>query len=163
MNIYHDPNASQALLPKGYGATEVLLPWRPARERLERALNYWICTASLDARPHAAPLWGAWVDDRLFFEGSPATRWGRDITANPRATLHLESGSEEVIVEGAIEDHDDVGKELAERVADAFAAKYDGYRTQGRGFFILIPRVARGWSQFPRDATRWSFGQEPAE
>ena len=163
MTTQPDPNASQAVLPKGYGATEVLLPWSFARERLERALNYWICTASLDGRPHAAPLWGAWVDDRLFFEGSPATRWGRDVTANPRATLHLESGSEVVIVEGAIEDHDDVGKELAERVADAFAAKYGGYRTQERGFFILIPRVARGWSQFPKDATRWSFGQESAE
>ena len=45
----------------------------------------------------------------------------------------------------------------AGQVGDAFAAKYDGYRTQGRGFFVLIPRVALGWSAFPKDATRWRF------
>ena len=157
MNKSAEPRAEHAGLPAGYGAPELLLPWSFARERLERAQNYWVCTASLDGLPHAAPLWGAWVDDRLYFEGSPATRWGRNLTANPRASLHLESGSEVVTVEGPIEDQDDVGAELAERVADAFAAKYDGYRTQGRGFFILIPRVARGWSQFPKDATRWRF------
>jgi hypothetical protein len=51
-----------------------VLPWSFARERLERAHNFWLCTASPAGRPHAAPIWGAWVDDRFYFEGSPATR-----------------------------------------------------------------------------------------
>lgn len=153
-----EPQASHSHLPEGYGATEELLPWSYARERLEQSQNYWVCTASPDGRPHAAPVWGAWVDDRLYFEGSPATRWGRNLTANPRASVHLENGSEVVIVEGAVEDVDDVGEALAERVGDAFAAKYNGYRSQGRGFFILVPRLAIGWRQFPKDATRWRFG-----
>ena len=155
-----DPKPSRAVLPDGYGVPESdagLLPWEYARERLERAKNYWICTASLDGRPHAAPLWGAWVDDRLYVEGSPATRWGRNLVANPRAEVHLESGNEVVIVEGDIEDIDDVGDVLAERIAGVYRAKYDGYSTQARGFFVLTPRVALGWSQFPKDATRWRF------
>jgi hypothetical protein len=155
----NEPQASRSSLPEGYGEPEQLLPWSFARERLEQAKNYWICTASLDGRPHAAPLWGAWVDEKLYFEGSPATRWGRNITSNPRASIHLESGDQVVIVEGAIEDHDDVGEALATRVGDAFAAKYGGYRSQGRGFFVLVPRVVLGWSSFPKDATRWRFGQ----
>jgi hypothetical protein len=80
--------------------------------------------------------------------------------ANPRVSLHLESGSQVVIVEGSIEDHSAVDQVVPDHVGDAFAAKYDGYRTQGRGFFVLVPRVALGWSQFPKDATRWRFDQE---
>ena len=157
-----EPRASRPSFPEGYrvpNGKEGLLPWSYARTRLEQAKNYWLSTASLDGRPHAAPLWGAWVDDRLYFEGSPATRWGRNIIANPQASVHLESGTEVVIVEGTIEDVDDVGAALFERIADSFAARYDGYRSQARGFFVLTPHVALGWTQFPKDATRWTFGE----
>lgn len=155
-----EPQASRPTFPEGYQAptnSDGLLPWSYACERLEQAQNYWVCTASLAGKPHAAPLWGAWVDDRLYFEGSPATRWGRNLTSNPYVSIHLESGSEVVIVEGSVEDIDDVGAELAERVGSVFAAKYNGYRSQGRGFFVLVPRLALGWSTFPADATRWRF------
>lgn len=161
MTSANDPQASRPTFPSGYQVpthSEGLLPWSYARERLEQAQNYWVCTASLDGRPHGAPVWGAWVDSRLYFEGSPETRWGRNIVANPRVSVHLESGSEVVIVEGSVEDVDDVGAQLAERVGDAFAAKYNGYRSQGRGFFILVPRRAFGWTSFPADTTRWRFG-----
>lgn len=43
-----------------------------------------------------------------------------------------------VITEGAI---------LDERIADSFAARYNGYPTQSRGFFILA-RVAFAWSHY---------------
>jgi hypothetical protein len=161
MTTTEEPRAGRPRFPAGYQAPkddDGLLPWAYARERLEQAQNYWVATATADGRPHAAPVWAAWVDGRLYFEGSPETRWGRNLVANPRASVHLESGSEVVIVEGVVEDVDDVGKELAERVADAFAAKYNGYRGQGLGYFILVPRTVIGWSQFPADATRWSFG-----
>lgn len=160
MTELHEPRASRPHFPQGYEVPTDetgLLPWSHARTRLEQAQNYWVCTATTGGTPHAAPLWGAWVDDRLFFEGSPATRWGRNLTANPQATVHLESGSDVVIVEGTILDEDDVGETLAERIAKSFAARYNGYRTQSRGFFILVPRVAFAWSRFPHDATRWTF------
>lgn len=64
-----------------------------------------------------------------------------------------------VIVEGAILDEDDVGDALAERIAESFAGRYNGYRSQSRGFFILVPRLAFAWSRFPHDATRWMFGE----
>lgn len=160
MTDARDPIASRAALPAGYGGPQDdsgVLPWSYARERLEGAQNYWVCTASPTGRPHAAPVWGAWVDNRLYFEGSPATRWGRNLTANPLASVHLESGAEVVIVEGVIEDHDDVGAALAQRVGDVFAAKYGGYRGQGLGYFVLVPRLALGWQKFPSDVTRWRF------
>ena len=65
-----------------------------------------------------------------------------------------------MIVERAILDEDDVGAALAERIA-SFAARYNGYRTQRCGFFILVPRGALAWSRFPHDATRWTFDAAP--
>lgn len=95
-----EPRASRPRFPQGYDVPtdeSSLLPWSHDRARLEQAQNYWVCTATTGGKPHATPLWGAWVDDRLFFEGSPATRWGRNLTANPHATVHLESGSDVVM------------------------------------------------------------------
>jgi hypothetical protein len=153
------PRASRPQLPDGYAVpadNEDLLPWSFAYERLERAQNYWICTASPDGRPHAAPLWGVWVNNRFFFDGHPATRWARNILANPLMSLHLESGSEVVIVEGVVEDVTEPGRALYTNFADAYEAKYS-YRPPDHGFFLLKPSVVLGWSQFPKDATRWSF------
>ena len=39
------------------------------------------------------PRWGAWLDDRLYYDGSPATRHVQNIHTNPAVTLHLEDGS----------------------------------------------------------------------
>ena len=158
MSEHSEPRASRPRLPEGYGVPESLLPWSAARERLEQAENYWICTASLDGRPHAAPLWGVWLDDQFIFDGHPATRWGRNILANPYMSLHLENGTEVVIVEGVVEDVTEPGRALYTRVADAYDAKYN-YRPPDHGFFLLRPRMALGWTQFPGDATRWTFGE----
>jgi hypothetical protein len=153
-----EPRASRPKLPEGYGTIEALLPWSFARERLEQAQNYWICTASPGGKPHAAPLWAVWLDDRLYFDGHPATRWGRNIAANPQVTVHLENGNEVVTVEGVVEDVTAPGPELYQRVAAAYAAKYN-YTLPDHGFFVLHPDAALGWSRFPNDATRWRFVQ----
>jgi hypothetical protein len=39
-----------------------LLPWSHAVERLEKAINYWVCIMRPDGRPHAVPVWGMWVE-----------------------------------------------------------------------------------------------------
>ena len=51
---------------------EVLLPWSFVSERVDAAKNYWVCTIGANGDPHARPVWGVWVDDRLFFGGRPA-------------------------------------------------------------------------------------------
>ena len=154
-----EPRASRPKLPEGYGVPDSLLPWSFARERLEQAQNYWICTASPEGRPHAAPLWGVWLDDQFIFDGHPATRWGRNILANPYMSLHLENGTEVVIVEGLVEDVTEPDRALYARAANAYQVKYD-YQLPDHGFFLLRPRAALGWTQFPGDATRWRFGQD---
>ncbi|HET7088927.1 MAG TPA: hypothetical protein VFL17_09775 [Anaerolineae bacterium] len=53
----------------GYGIPESktgLLLWSQLTECMAKAQYYWMCTASLDGHPHAAPVDGSWLEDQLF-------------------------------------------------------------------------------------------------
>lgn len=157
------PLADRPYMP-GYGVPKDkkgLLPWRHVAEQMAKAQNYWICTVSPDGRPHATPVWGLWVDDRLYFGGSPKTRRSRNLAANPAVVVHLESGTDVVIVHGDARAVRLPDPSLTRRLAEASANKY-GYKPgpneyQPGGVYEVIPRVVLAWKQFPKDATRWRF------
>lgn len=160
-----DPTVDRPLVP-GYGipeSTDGVLPWPWARDRLERAIVYWLATTGSDGAPHLVPIWGAWVDDRWYVEGGP-TRWQRNLRENPKLAIHVEFGDEVVIVEGS-------AVELvapADPIADPILAGYAKYReaagyeasashwSEG-GLWELRPLKAFAWSSFPRDMTRYTF------
>ncbi|MGH2351984.1 MAG: pyridoxamine 5'-phosphate oxidase family protein [Chloroflexota bacterium] len=160
-----EPKASRPVMPNGYGLPETdegLLPWSWAVEQLEQARNYWFCTTRPDGRPHAVPAWAAWLDGALYFDGSPETRRARNLAANPAITVHLESGDEVVILDGEAHEAGKPERAFAERLAAAFAAKYGDYRPSPDqwdegGLWLMRPHVALGWSEFPKNATRWRF------
>ena len=155
------PVARRPNFPSGYGiptTEEGTLPWTWAVERLERSRNYWIVTAKADGMPHAAPVWGVWLDNAVVFGTSADSRKGRNLARDPRVVVHLESGNEVVIVEGEAEE-----LPLDDRLADAYGAKYQYRPTPGNpeGLWLRVrPRVAYSWleSDYPRTATRFSFG-----
>ena len=152
-----EPKASRPHVP-GYGIPKNLkgiLPWSFVCERMSKASNYWICTSSRDARPHAVPTWGVWVDDAVCFGGGTETRWARNLAANPAVSVHLESGSEVVILEGTIRRVADPEDPLAVCVADAYEAKYK--MRHPPPFWVLRPKMVLAWSKFPKDATRWKM------
>lgn len=158
-----EPIAGRLQLPAGYevaDANEPLLSWASVEERLEQAQNYWLATTSPDGRPHLAPLWGVWVDGHLYFDGIPTARWARNMAANPAISMHLESGTEVVIVDGVGEDVESVtDADVAARIIASWDTKYGELHPEPvtRGIFRLRPRSARAWTRFPRDATRWRF------
>ena len=163
-----EPQRSRPVMPDGYGVPEIddgLLPWAWAVERLETARNYWFSTTRPDGRPHAMPAWAVWLDGRLYFEGSPHTRRARNVAANPAIVVHLESGDEVVILEGEAEEAGKPEPSLAERLAAEFTAKYAAthdYRPgpdqwDRGGLWVIRPRVAFAWSEFPKTVTRWHF------
>lgn len=156
-----EPEARRLKLPKGYqvaAGKEGLLPWARVVEWVEQALNYWLATTRPDGRPHVTPVWGAWAGGALYFDGIPTARWARNIASNPAAAIHLESGTEVVILEGVVEDVV-TDADVAARIVAAWTAKYGRLLPEPAtsGIFRLRPGTARAWSQFPDDATSYRF------
>jgi pyridoxine/pyridoxamine 5'-phosphate oxidase len=147
-------------MPAGYGVPTdgsgaERLPWSEAERWLTESRNYWLATTRPDGRPHAAPVWGLWVDGTLVVSTGRDSRKGRNLAARPELVAHTESGDEVVILEGAVEEI-----ELTDELADAYEAKYAFRPTGDLGvWYRLRPRVAQTWLErdFPHTATRWEF------
>jgi hypothetical protein len=138
----------------------VPLAWGDVVARLTGAIHYWLATVRPDGRPHVVPLDGVWLDDGWFFGGSAETVKHRNLKADPRAVLHLESAESVVIVEGVCREMfpDD---RLARRLSELSKSKYgygpDPASYARNGIWCLRPERVLSWERFPRDATRFVF------
>jgi pyridoxamine 5'-phosphate oxidase-like protein len=159
-----EPVAGRPHMPAEYGIDPSgagLVSWNWALEQLHAARNYWVCTVSPDGRPHAAPVWGVMIDGTLYFSTDTRSAKGRNLLANPRITVHLESGDEVVILEGVVERFDRTDD--VPDLAAVYQAKYGFDVTTLPGaesaWFALRPTVAHGWREadFQMSATRWEF------
>ncbi len=75
------------------------LEWEWVDAQLSDAGTYWV-SISTDRHPHPRPLWGVWADEMLHLSiGSPT------LAAAPPGTpttVHLDSGTDVVILEGTL-------------------------------------------------------------
>ncbi len=159
------PSISRPHIP-GYGIPETeegTLPWSYVGERLKESPAYWVCTVDAQNRPHAIPIWGAWVDGVLYLEvGSPDTAKVRNMKRNPNVSVHLDDSTRVVTIMGEVREVIP-DAELGQKLSDEMRRKYaPGYEpgpdswNQG-GMWALIPRIAFAWTTFPGDATRYRF------
>jgi hypothetical protein len=157
-------------VPTGYGVPEDqegLLKWSLVESRLKESLNYWVATTRPDGRPHVIPRWGVWMDGRFWYDGAVDTIHVRNLNHNPACVLHLEDGSQAVMVEGRSNAADPPDLDLGTALAAEFSAKYAmlGYAPkpdswQGRdagGLRVMAPVKAMAWFDFPTDMTRFRF------
>ena len=135
------------------------LTWSWVEGELEAAPTYWV-VASTTAYPAARPVWGVWHDAVLHLSiGSPTIK--RAIDGDTRVTVHLESGTDVVIVEGA-----STVAPTPPGIVRAYDAKYDwSYDTQEYGDLVRVePSVVKAWraagwagrDSFTR-VGRWTF------
>lgn len=160
------PRVDRPHIP-GYGIPthrKGILPWSHVVERMEGALNYWIGTVEAEGQPHATPVWGAWLDNQFYFDGSPETRRMRNLAVNPKTVVHLESGSDVVIIQGITRFVSKPIRALTERLAASYTSKYEaaGYAPKPEqwdngGLYVVEPRLVFAWTKFPADTTRWKF------
>lgn len=164
------PKVTRPQFPEGYLENPTtLLPWSHVEQRLAEAVNYWLCSVRSDGRPHAVPKWAVWVEGRIYFDGSPQTRHARNIALNPQVVVHLESGTDVVIVEGTAAAVERPEPELARKIADAYSTKYAGLgyapepeQWDNGGLFVIIPRQVLAWTQFTEDPTKFVL-EEPGQ
>lgn len=156
------PRPGGYFLPEDGGSG--LLAWSSVIPRLVGARNYWLATSSADGASHSMPVWGVWLDDRFLFSTGPTTRKARNIAANPRVVVHLESGAEVLVVEGiarAVSEADDIEAFLAE-YNPKYSWNFTAADFRSGGLFEVVPRVAFAWlgdegEAFSGTATRWVF------
>lgn len=147
--------------PKGW------VSWQEVLNKLTRAENYWLCTVRPDGRPHVIPKWAVMIEGKIYFDGSPKTRHARNIAMNPNVCLHLESGSDVVIVEGHAAAVDKVTPELGVEIARAYTEKYAkvGYsptpdQWDGGGLYVITPRQVMAWTNFNENPTKFMFDSD---
>jgi hypothetical protein len=137
------------------------LDWAWVRSQLDAAGTYWVVGRSTGP-PHPRPVWGVWHDDALHLSvGGPVLQ--AQLVADPRVTVHLESGTDVVIVEGIAAPSDPARSVAAiERYDDKYDWSYvvDDYGplTEVRPVTVLAWRSA-GWAGRDgfQQAGRWRF------
>ena len=138
---------------------EGMLPWEFVEATLASDRSYWVTTIRPDGRPHVRPTWGVWVEGTFYCGGGERTRWVRNLATNPEIVVHRESAEEVVIIEGTAVriDEKSADHDLIDRLDAAYEAKYD--IPHGTPFFAVHPDTVFAWSDYPTDATKWTFGE----
>jgi hypothetical protein len=155
--IIPQPEAPRSI--PGYNLPdEPRLDWSFVAERMAAAQFYWISTAAPAGHLHVAPLWGLWHGDRIHFDGSPETRWARNLRLNSEIAVHPPDAERVVIIEGVarmLGDDELSAAEWAE-LDGAYAAKYG---MEGSPYWFVEPRLALAWDGANLSTmTRWRFG-----
>lgn len=94
-------------------------------ERFAEGIVAWLTTVNPAGQPQPAPVWYALEDDHIVIYSRDETPRLRNIRANPRVALHLNSdadGSALAIVHGEAEI---IGRELPPSRHPGYAAKYE--------------------------------------
>ncbi len=139
------------------------LAWSWVEQQLRDAGTYWVVSNG-PAHPSARPVWGIWHDGALHLSiGSPTV--GAGLGRDPRATVHLDSGTDVVIVEGVATTEAATPTLLA-----AYDAKYDWhYDADTYGPFTRIsPGVVKAWRAAGvagrdsfQETGRWDLAGQP--
>jgi hypothetical protein len=159
---------SRPKFPPGYVDNPAsYVDWEWVAGQLTEAVNYWLCSVRPDGRPHVVPRWGAFLEDRFYYDGSPETRHARNIEHNPHVSLHLESGTQVIIMEGTSRPAEKPDEEFAKRLAKAIGGKYtdQGYTPEPTqwddgGLFVFTPRQCITWTVFYENPTKFVFETE---
>lgn len=158
-----NPKPERPNIPASYGFTpdtpHTPQDWSSIEEQLRASRNYWICSVSPSGYPHALPVWGVWLDQRLYFVTKRASKKGRNLQANPKVAIHLESGDNVVAFQGHVIEV--VDEQQLTQVAAAYAVKYKGDQIYPdlEVVFELKPHAALTWLEqnYHETATRWRF------
>lgn len=149
------------ILPADEGSG--LISWAEAERRLTASHDYWVASTRPDGAPHVMPVWGVWLDGRVWFSSALTSRKARNLEAEPRCTVTTDDARDPVVVDGVVERLTD-GASIAAFVA-AVNEKYAAGMTTDfqdpavNGTFAVRPGrvIALSGADFPGSPTRWRF------
>lgn len=144
---------------------DATVSWPEVAVRLAAARTYWLCTTTPSGAPHAAPVWGVVTGQVLYLYSERRTVKARNLAADPRVVVHLESGEDVVMVRGTAEDLGAPAQ--VPFVVAALSAKYTGvgdrqYLPDADPDFDVVyaisPRSAMMWrlADYEASQRRWT-------
>ena len=165
---------TRPVFPRGYvNQPASSLTWDWVAAQLTESKNYWLCSvrppapAAPAGRPHVIPRWAVYVDGKIYYDGSPETRHARNLESNPDISVHLESGTEAIILEGTSRPAEKPSPEFGKKLAQTYTEKYKdlGYAPEPNqwdegGLYVFRPRQCIAWSKFNEDPTKFIFEEE---
>jgi hypothetical protein len=149
----------------GYGVQPAdkgagLLPWSFVDEHMREAHNYWVVTTRPEGAPHAAPVWGLWHEGAFYFSSGDESAKAHNLAKNPAAVVHLESGDQVVILNGAVSQITGENEAPLLKILEKdYKKKYQvGFLGLGNIYRFTVHK-ALAWREgdFPSSATRWTF------
>ena len=153
------PPTSVPITMYGAAATQPAPDWTWVDDQLAGAGTYWVVARS-GGWPHPRPVWGVWADETLYLSiGSPIVT--RQLHDDPTVTVHLDSGTDVVVVEGRR-----TGERRDAAVIAAYDRKYDWrYDVDEYGpLAVVTPVVVLAWRSAGwagregfQSAGRWTF------
>ncbi len=96
--------------------------WRAIEARLSRESTIWLATVRGDGRPHLAPLWYIWLDERLYVCTGSETQKFVNLVHNQNVALALPDAMSVIIIEG--EAHT-APRDQIDPLAEHFCHKYE--------------------------------------
>ena len=149
----------------GYVQAGKLLAWSWVSARMDESTNYWI-TSVAPGMPSSRPVWGIWLDPYLLF--GTGSKIARNIAADPRVQVNLESGDEVVLIEGHATRLDD--RAMIKTYVARYRTKYNWEIAEDdEGLFIVRPIRVLAWivdgtgldggAAFSNSATEWRVEQ----
>lgn len=121
--------------------------WTQASKKLKDEGVYWVSTSSLTGRPHAAPVWGVWKNNRFYFETDPSSVKGKNLRENPRAVVHVQDGADTVIIEGksAVEKRPKALSLLKSDYVSKYQYEPDWSDESGQVVIQVEPKIIHAW------------------
>jgi len=141
----------------GYGiaqTTEGLLPFTWAEARLTAARAYWVATVTPGGAPHLTPVWGVWVDTKLWFSSGASSRKATNLRRQSTVAIATDDAAAAVVLEGTAALVDLVPDD----VVRAYETKYaTDLRALAEPVYRVTPAKLIGLreSDFTTSATRW--------
>ncbi len=137
-----EPVRSRPHFPPGYlgdlsGKKQI--EWSTVRALLESVKIFWLGTVRPDGRPHATPIWGAWVNDTYYWDGSPEARWARNLAANPAIVVHIEQNGTAVMIEGDAS-FESIDEETLKALVASYGARYSYKPDHLDDWYVVRPK-----------------------
>lgn len=153
-------------IPEGYGVdTGVagMLEWDRVREIIDHATIYWIATSG-SAAAHLVPVHAAGLGGTIYAGGDAASRWSRNLAANPTVQVGVEFEGVQVISRGTAV-LEEPGPEMLEMINAQVDRKYGfTYGPDPLPMWVLAPQtvIAFDPGEFATSPTRFRFKGQTA-